>query len=93
MAEKSGMLNSHKVGLSLGTLFATMHAAWALMIAVGSSNVQIFVNWIYALHMIAIPIAVQPFNLISAIELVIATFIGGYVLGWMFASIWNYFSK
>ena len=85
------MMNVKKVGLTLGSLFALVHVIWAGIIKLGfGSNV---LGGIMRLHFISCPAAIAPFKIGTAIFLVILTFVGGYVLGWLFATFYNYYDK
>lgn len=79
-----------KVGataLVFGTVVALMHAVWMLMVFLGFG--QTYLDWIFGLHLLSNPFTVLPFNFVSAVVLVIFTFVVGYVMGWVFAWIWN----
>lgn len=83
-----------KVGATamvFGVVVALMHAVWMLMVFLGVG--QLYLNWIFGLHLISNPFVVQPFNLMSAIFLIIFTFVVGYLLGWVFAFVWNRLHK
>lgn len=80
-------MDGRKVGLVLGTFAAVLHAAWSLLVAVGVAKP--YFDWATSLHFLAPFIVVSGFNLLSAIVLVVAAFIGGNVLGWLFAWLWN----
>ena len=86
-----GSLKPHMVGLVLGKLFAIMHGLWALFVAMGMG--QMLVDSMFNFHFLSNPYTVQPFNLVNAFILVVMTFVGGYVVGWMFATIWNWVAK
>lgn len=85
------MLDKNKVGLSLGTSMGLLHAVWALMVALGLA--QVFMDWIYSLHFLNNPFLISGFNLVTAVMLVIVTFIFGYIFGWVFAKVWNWAIK
>jgi ABC-type Fe3+ transport system permease subunit len=80
-------LHSHTTGLALGSFFAVVHLLWALLVAAGWA--QWTLDWIFRLHFITPPYTVGSFSLMLAIGLIVMTFIVGYVLGWVFAMIWN----
>ena len=82
-------LNKKGVALALGLLMALWHAVWALMVLFGWA--QGFYDWILSLHFISLPLVILPFHLGTAVLLVIVTFIVGYIIGWIFAAIWNKF--
>ncbi|MBW3004673.1 hypothetical protein KY310_02490 [Candidatus Woesearchaeota archaeon] len=85
------MMNTNKVGLTLGSLVGLVHLIWAVMVKLGFG--QGFLNWALKLHFISSPMAVTPFTIGNAIFLVILAFVGGYVLGWLFAAFYNYYDK
>lgn len=71
----------------LGVMMALVHAVWAIMVWAGVS--QGYLDWIFALHSLANPFAVLPFNLVKSLTLIVVTFVVGYLAGWAFANIWN----
>ncbi len=84
-------LNPNKIGLTLGSLAALAHLIWAIIIKLGfGGNI---LGGIMRLHFISAPVAITPFKIGTAIFLIIAAFVGGYVLGWLFAFFWNYYDK
>ncbi|MBI4896040.1 MAG: hypothetical protein HY832_00630 [Candidatus Aenigmarchaeota archaeon] len=86
-------LNEHKVGLILGLFLAVLHAVWSLAIALGSGMVQTFMDWIFQLHSLQPVYVITTFNPMNTVLLVVATFVGGYVFGWIFAACWNWIEK
>jgi hypothetical protein len=79
------------LAMFFGLLLALMHLGWAILVASGYA--QMLYDWILSLHMLSIPITVLPFNLVMAVELIIVTFIIGYVMGWIIALVWNKVGK
>lgn len=77
------------LALFFGIILAVLHLGWAILVASGFA--QVFYDWILALHMLSIPITVLPFDIITAVELIIVTFVIGYVAGWVIALVWNKF--
>lgn len=77
----------HKFGLVLGLVVSGMHLLWAIAIALGFA--QPLLDWIYWLHMLSNPFQVAPFNVVTAGMLVIVTFVVGYAMGWVIATVWN----
>ncbi len=71
----------------LGVFVALMHLVWMLMIYLGFG--QWYLDWIFGLHLLSNPFVVMPFNFGAALTLIIFTFVVGYVMGWVFATIWN----
>jgi hypothetical protein len=80
-----------KLAMTFGSLLALMHLGWAILVASGFA--QALYNWILQLHMLSIPITVLAFDPVMAVELIIVTFVIGYVGGWVIALVWNYFAK
>lgn len=80
-------LNVNKVALSFGFFAGAVHVVWAAMIALGWA--QAWIDFVFGLHMLSVPVAVQPFNLTTAGFLVLVTFAVGYIVGRIFATIWN----
>ncbi|OGG11842.1 hypothetical protein A2Z00_01535 [Candidatus Gottesmanbacteria bacterium RBG_13_45_10] len=82
-----GKLNAHCVGVIFGSFLGLFHLAWALMVALGFA--QTILDWIYMLHFLNNPFRIAEFNVVTAATLVIFTAVVGYVVGWVFAMLWN----
>ncbi len=80
-------INKNKNALTFGLLFAFLHLCWSVLVAFGLA--QALLNFILNVHMIAMPVLVMPFNLVSAVTLVLVTFVVGYIFGWLMAFFWN----
>ena len=80
-------INKNKTGLTFGFLFAFMHLIWSVLVALGIA--QVWLSFVFNIHMISIPAVVMPFNLIKAIVLIVITFVAGYIFGWLMAFFWN----
>ncbi len=80
-------LNSHKIGLTLGGLFAILHAVWALMVLVNIAKP--LMDWILGLHFMTVQYSIDPFGFGNAILLIIVTGIIGYVVGYVLGWLWN----
>lgn len=86
-----GELDKCRVGLVLGTLMGLLHLAWALLVATGFA--QVFMDFIYSVHFLNDPFYVSGFSLVTAVTLVVVTFVFGYVFGWVFAYLWGFVQK
>lgn len=75
----------HQLGLTLGIAMAFMHFIWALAVAVTPAGMQKFINWVYSLHFLSIPITVTAFVAAKALVLIVLTFVIGYIMGWILA--------
>lgn len=80
-------LNKHKTGLSLGIFVGTLHFLWSILVALGFA--QTLATWSMNWHMVSSQFTVLPFNLTSALTLVVVSALGGYAIGYLFATIWN----
>jgi len=80
-------LNSHKVGLAFGGMLAVWHAIWALMVYAGMAKA--FMDWIFNLHFLNFQYSINSFDFGTALMLVIVTGIIGYLMGYIFAWLWN----
>lgn len=83
------MLNKNKTGLVLGIFIALMHAIWAVLVAVIPVSLQKFIDWAFLLHSLKPIYEITSFVLLNAVLLVVVTFVCGYVMGWIFAAVWN----
>ncbi len=84
-------LKTGPTALALGFFVALMHAVWMLLVFLGLA--QTYMNWIFGLHLLTNPFIVLPFNLATALTLLVVTFAVGYLMGWVFAFIWNKLHK
>jgi hypothetical protein len=84
-------LNTKQTALSLGLTFAVLHVLWA--IAVGLGFAQSLLNWKLAHHFVIIEAGIAQFDIVTALVLVVCAFLTGAVLGWLFATIWNWTGK
>lgn len=84
MADK---INANRLGLTVGYFAALIHLVLVILVAFNVANSVL--AWILPLHFLSLGVSFTAFNFLIALELIIAAFIGGYVLGWVFAYIWN----
>lgn len=89
---KDGM-DKNRAGLTLGIFFMLLHSLWVLMIAVSAQFIQGMLDWVFSLHLLKPILLVTGFNLGNAFMLVTMTFAWGYVIGWLFALLWNLLNK
>lgn len=80
-------LNPTKTGLIFGKLVGGLHLVWAILIALGWA--QALVNFSQWAHMVSVPVVVKAFDLSAAITVVIIATLIGYVVGYLFALLWN----
>lgn len=84
-------LNPNKVALTLALLAGGGHLGWSILVALGLA--QGLLDFIFSLHMIANPYQVTGFDIMKAGTLVVITFAVGYVVGYIFAHVWNKIHK
>ena len=84
-------LNTKQTALSLGLTFALFHAVWAIAVAVGFG--QQWINWKLAHHFVSVAASIAQFDIVTAILGVVLAFVCGLIVGWVFASIWNWVGK
>lgn len=80
-------LNKNKVGLALATIVGGLHVVWSLLIAFGWA--QSYVDFVFNVHMVKPIVVVNDFNFGLAVALIIIATIIGYVVGYIFATVWN----
>ena len=78
----------HNLGLALGGFLASWHLLWAMLVFVGGA--QWLLDTIFRLHMIAPSYMVTPFDLGTAVTLVVVTGAIGYVGGFFLGLLLNY---
>ena len=81
------MNNRVGVGIVFGCFVATLHVVWGLLLLLGWA--QPLVNFIFWVHMLSVPVQVQPFNWGIALLLIAVTWCVGFVFGFILATIWN----
>lgn len=84
-------LNLNTTGMVLGTVFGLWHLVWSVFVAGGFA--QTLMDWVFVLHFLNNPFTVGSFNLMTAVTLIVFTSIIGYVVGWVFAYLWNWILK
>ncbi len=77
----------HKISVAVGLFFASLHAFWAVAVALGAG--QVFMNWVFPLHFVDNLHSVLEFNFITALFLVAVAFISGYLVTWLFLWFWK----
>jgi len=80
-------LNSKRTALSLGILFAIMHTIGVIAILSGA------LDYIMKVHFLTKSYIILPFDLVTFVLGVATAFVMGWIVGWLFASIYNYLTK
>jgi hypothetical protein len=84
-------LNVNKVAMVTGTMAAGFHLGWSALVFFGLA--QPLIDLIFSLHMIVPFVTVLSFNFTTFVELIIFTYLVGYLLGWSGATVWNMIHK
>ena len=84
-------MSTHGTGMTLGSFAALVHLVWLIFVGIGIAKP--FADWMMSLHMMQCTWSILPFTLGTAILLLVVAFVIGYIFGWVFASLWNYFHK
>ncbi len=84
-------INAKKAGLTLGSLIGGLHLVWSILVALNWA--QPLISFILKVHMVKVAFAIDNFNPGYAILLIIVTAVIGYVVGFLFATIWNKMHK
>ncbi len=81
------MLNPYKTGLALGGLSAATHIIWSIIVALGWG--QAWLDFVFTMHMIKPVLKVNAFDFGSAIGVVVIAAVIAFIMGNVFAHIWN----
>ena len=84
-------INKNYAGMAVGLFFGLAHLGWAILVA--AKLAKPLMDWILHLHFIELSYTIQPFAVVTALLLVVVTFVVGYVFGWVIAALWNVFIK
>lgn len=76
----------HRTGLALGTFVGLIHLVWVLVLGLGGSG---FITWVMGMHFISEPITFLTFSWKGGLVLIVLSAVVGYVVGNVFAYIWN----
>jgi hypothetical protein len=80
-------MNQHKTGLTLGAFAALVHILWAILVAMNLG--QMWMDFVLGLHFLNNPFQVMPFASTNAVMLIVLVAVIGYIVGFVFATVWN----
>jgi hypothetical protein len=84
-------IKRYKAGLIVGALVAGLHLIWSALVSLGWA--QPVLDFIYKMHFLNNPYIVQAFDPLKVVYLVLMTFVGGYIAGWLFGLLFNELHK
>ena len=84
-------LNPHKTGLILGAFLGIMHIVWSLLVLLGWA--QPLADFSARMHMITPILRIESFDIVRAVGLVLIASLIGYIVGTVFAHLWNNLQK
>jgi hypothetical protein len=84
-------MTSWKAGLVLGVIFGGWHLCWSLLVALRWA--QPVVDFVFWIHFIKPIYVVEPFEVGRAVILIAVTAAVGFVIGSVFALVWNALHK
>ena len=82
------LISRLRTGVALGALIGLWHAAWSTLVAIGWA--QPVLDFILRLHFIKVAVVIQPFDIGLGASLVAITTAVGFVVGVVFAALWNW---
>lgn len=80
-------ISPKNAGLTLGAVLGLWHALWSALVAFDLA--QPLIDFIFRMHFIAPVYAIEVFDIVTAVGLVVLTSVIGFVFGYIFALIWN----
>ena len=80
-------INPAKVAITLGAFLGGGYVIWSIFVALGWAQALVdFKLWV---HMVSVPVVVKAFDLSAVATLIIISTVIGYIVGYVFALIWN----
>jgi hypothetical protein len=87
----SAQMNVCKAGLVLGFVLGGWHLCWSILVASGWA--QSVIDFVFWMHFIKPVYVIEPFAIARAAILIVATAGLGFVIGSVFALVWNALHK
>lgn len=82
-----GTMSVRKAGFVLGSVTGGWHLCWSVLVAAGVA--QRVIDFVFWMHFIKPVYVIEPFEIDRAAILVVVTAVLGFVVGSVFAMIWN----
>ena len=84
-------MNVCKTGLVLGLVLGGFHLCWSILVALGWA--QPVIDFVFWMHFIKPIYVIEPFEITRAAILIVVTAGIGFVIGSVFALVWNALHK
>lgn len=84
-------INENKFGLVLGSFAGIWHIVWSILVFIGWA--QPLINFSLWAHMISLQPVIGPFDISSAVSVVVFAAVIAYITGYIFAKLWNAIHK
>jgi hypothetical protein len=86
------MVSKNNVGLFVGVVAALVHLGWVVLVAAGVA--EKLVTWLLSMHFMEMTgHTFTEFNWLTGLELVVLTFVVGYVAGYVLTLLWGWIVK
>ena len=90
-AARTGFVNVQHAGVVTGLVLGGWHVLWSAIVASGWA--QSLVDFVFWMHFIKPVYVVEQFEPMRALILIAVTALIGYVIGSVFAFVWNHFHR
>ncbi len=84
-------LSKSRLGLVFGVLLSAAHLGWLVMVLTGVAETVL--DWVLEMHFMSFTYSILDFNYLSALLLLVMTFVAGYVAGFVLAAVLNWAKK
>ena len=81
-------LHPFRTGIAFGAFLGLWHVLWSGLVATGAA--QTVLDFVLRIHFLQLDVRLAPFDVVIAALLVGVTTTVGFVLGLVFAALWNW---
>lgn len=85
------MLNKKKTGLAIGVFMVVVHFLWSIVVVIGLGKWAM--DFAFKMHYLTNPFTIRGFTVLRFVGLMVMVLVVGYIMGWIYASVWNWASK
>ncbi len=76
-----------QAGVTLGALFAAMHATWIVLVAAGLGDTAF--TLLTGAHFVSVEYTIVALDPVATVTGIVGAFVSGLAIGGLFAAIWN----